>query len=44
MSLSAEIAAALAEAGSATGGAPLLATFTRRAGGAVAPWETGGPT
>lgn len=43
MTLAAEIAAALAEAGTATAGAPLRATFTRRAGGPVAPWDAPSP-
>ena len=44
MTLAAEIAAALAEAGTATAGAPLLATFTRRTGGPATPWDAGAPT
>lgn len=44
MTLAAEIAAALAEAGTATAGAPLVATFTRRTGGPVTPWDEAAPT
>lgn len=44
MTLAAEISAALAEAGSATAGAPLVATFTRRVGGPATPWNAGAPT
>lgn len=44
MTLAAEIAAALAEAGTATAGAQLVATFSRRTGGPATPWDAGAPT
>ncbi|MBK9073317.1 MAG: hypothetical protein IPL79_20305 [Myxococcales bacterium] len=42
--IAAEIAAALAEAGEATGSGALVCTIKRASGGPVTPWDTGAAT